>query len=99
MRHGPQTPHGKSGVTGTTVQSRSPVAPCWMVAAAILLTAAFGTVSRHFGTVLIWPFANYLTFRKRERPPRTYRGAVRAEVPGHATGLTRASGAHNYNLL
>jgi len=35
-------------------------------------------------SVLIWLFAIYLTFRRRERPP--HRGAVQAEGPGHAAG-------------
>jgi hypothetical protein len=35
-------------------------------------------------SLLIWLFAIYLTFRRRERPP--HRGAVQAEGPGHAAG-------------
>ena len=38
------------------------------------------------GTLLIWLLATYLTFRKRERPPRAHRGAVQAEGTGHLSG-------------
>jgi hypothetical protein len=56
--------HGKGGVTGITAppRSRSAVAPRWVIAVAILLANAPGTL-------LIWLLATYLTFRKRQRSP------------------------------
>ena len=46
-----------------------------------------GTLAGIPGTLLIWLFATYLTFGKRERPPRSPSWRpVQAEGPGHATG-------------
>jgi hypothetical protein len=54
--------------------------------------AWLGTLAGIPGALLIWLFATYLTFQKRERPhrahqgapPRAHRGVVRAGGPGHA---------------
>ena len=43
-----------------------------------------GTLTGIPGALLIWLFATYLTFRRRDRPPRAHRGVVQAEIPGNA---------------
>ena len=43
-----------------------------------------GTLASLPGTLLIWLFATYLTFKKRERPPRS--PSWRRPGPGHAIG-------------